>query len=92
MSKIVCGWSFVFGVLFAGVLHVADGGESRSVPFAKCASSSTLNGFTNRIAAGADLREADGRQGFRVAKEASLYWIQTGDERYEIPDAVVLGG
>ena len=41
---------------------------------------------------GADTSEADGYPEFRFRKENDLYFIQVGHERYEIPDAVVLGG
>jgi len=29
---------------------------------------------------------------FRVTTQAALYLIQAGDERYDIPEAVVFGG
>jgi len=41
---------------------------------------------------GADLSQADGNMTFRATKEADLYKIQAGDERYEFPEAVVFGG
>jgi hypothetical protein len=41
---------------------------------------------------GADASEAEGSKPFRATKEADLNLIRVGDERYEIPDAVVLGG
>lgn len=41
---------------------------------------------------GADTSQADGAFDFRAAKESDLHLIRIGDERYEIPDAVVLGG
>jgi len=41
---------------------------------------------------GADTSEADGYPEFRATKENDLHIIRIGDERYEIPDAVVLGG
>ena len=41
---------------------------------------------------GADTSEADGYPEFRTIKENDLNLIRVGDERYEIPDAVVLGG
>ena len=40
---------------------------------------------------GADTSEADPGE-FRATREADLNLIRVGDERYEIPDAVVLGG
>ena len=41
---------------------------------------------------GADTSEADGYPEFRAIKENDLHLIRLGHERYEIPDAVVLGG
>jgi hypothetical protein len=41
---------------------------------------------------GADTSEADGYPEFRATKENDLHLIRVGNERYEIPDAVVLGG
>ena len=41
---------------------------------------------------GAATSEADGYPKFSAAKDADLNMIKVGDERYEIPDAVVLGG
>ena len=41
---------------------------------------------------GADTSQADGYPSFHASKEADLNRIQIGTERFEIPDAVVLGG
>jgi heat shock protein HslJ len=41
---------------------------------------------------GADTSEADGYPEFRATKENDLHLIRLGNERYEIPDVVVLGG
>jgi heat shock protein HslJ len=43
-------------------------------------------------AIGADTSEADGAKSFRATREGDLSMIRVGDERYEIPDAVILGG
>jgi len=43
-------------------------------------------------AAGADLSQADGNMKFSASKQADLHKIQAGNERYEIPDAVINGG
>jgi hypothetical protein len=48
--------------------------------------------FRNGIPIGADTSEADGYGEFRVEKESDLNLIRIGDERYEIPDAIILGG
>ena len=48
--------------------------------------------FEKGKAVGADLGQADGSMTFRVTKEADLYMIRAGDERYEIPEAVIFGG
>jgi len=41
---------------------------------------------------GADTSEADSSGKFSAAREGDLNLIRVGDERYEIPDAVILGG
>jgi hypothetical protein len=41
---------------------------------------------------GADTSQADGYPEFRATKERDLHIIRIGNERYEIPDSVVLGG
>jgi len=41
---------------------------------------------------GADTSQADGYPEFGATKESDLHLIRIGNERYEIPDAVVLGG
>jgi hypothetical protein len=48
--------------------------------------------FDKGTARGADLSQADGNMTFRASKQADLYMIQAGDERYEIPEAVIVGG
>ena len=41
---------------------------------------------------GADTSQADGYPEFRATRENDLHLIRIGNERYEIPDSVVLGG
>ena len=48
--------------------------------------------FEKGKAVGADLSQADGNMTFRATKDADLYMIRAGDERYEIPEAVIFGG
>jgi hypothetical protein len=48
--------------------------------------------FENGKATSADLSQADGNMNFRARKDVDLFKIQAGDERYEIPEAVVFGG
>jgi len=43
-------------------------------------------------AIGADTSQADGYPEFRATRESDLNLIRIGDERYEIPDAVIFGG
>jgi hypothetical protein len=40
---------------------------------------------------GADTSQADGYPQFRATRESDLHLIRVGNERYEIPDVVVLG-
>jgi heat shock protein HslJ len=48
--------------------------------------------FRMGIPIGADTSEADGYHDFNATKESDLHFIRVGKERYEIPDAVILGG
>jgi hypothetical protein len=48
--------------------------------------------FTLGKPIGADTSQADGYPEFRATRENDLHLIRIGNERYEIPDAVVLGG
>ena len=48
--------------------------------------------FEKGKASSADLSQADGNMTFSATKEGDLYKVQTGNERYEIPEAVVFGG
>lgn len=48
--------------------------------------------FENGKAISADLSQADGNMDFSYTKEADLYMIKAGNERYEIPEAVIYGG
>jgi heat shock protein HslJ len=48
--------------------------------------------FRLGIAVGADTSQADGYPEFRASREQDLHLIRVGNERYEIPDAVILGG
>jgi hypothetical protein len=43
-------------------------------------------------AVAADLSQADGNMSFSATKEADLYMIRAGNERYEIPEAAIYGG
>jgi hypothetical protein len=47
--------------------------------------------FRNGVPIGADTSEADPGE-FSASREADLNFIRIGKERYEIPDAVILGG
>lgn len=48
--------------------------------------------FEKGKAISADLSQADGNMKFRAKKQYDLYMINAGDERYEIPEAVIFGG
>lgn len=48
--------------------------------------------FSQGKATGADLSQADGDMTFRATKEADLFKIQAGKERYEVPEAAITGG
>ena len=48
--------------------------------------------FEKGKAVGADLSQADGNMAFSTTKDSGLYMIRAGNERYEIPEAVIFGG
>ena len=48
--------------------------------------------FDKGKASFADLSQADGNMTFRASKLADLFRIDAGNERYEIPEAVIRGG
>ena len=48
--------------------------------------------FEKGKATGADMSQADGNMKFKATKKGDLFKIQAGNERYEIPEAVVFGG
>ena len=48
--------------------------------------------FEKGKAISADLSQADGSMHFHATKKGDLYLIEAGNERYEIPEALVFGG
>lgn len=48
--------------------------------------------FENGNPVSADLSQADGNMEFRGSKGGDVYYIEAGDERYEIVEAFVFGG
>ena len=48
--------------------------------------------FDKGRAVSADTSQADGDKPFHATRDAGLSTIRVGDERYEIPDEVPLGG
>jgi hypothetical protein len=91
-GKIPCAWETGqpmnqcdFGVARAGggtatVVVTRPDGRKRTIFFEK------------GKATGADLSQADGDMTFRASKEADLFMIRAGRERYEMPEAVIFGG
>lgn len=91
-GKIPCAWATGqpmnqcdFGVARAGggtatVVVTRPDGRKRTIFFEK------------GKAISADLSQADGDMTFRVTKEADLFMIRAGRERYEIPEAAIFGG
>jgi hypothetical protein len=48
--------------------------------------------FENGNPVSADLSQADGNMEFRASKGGDVYYIDAGDERYEIVEALISGG
>lgn len=68
------------------------GGGTATVVVTKPDGSKRAIFFVDGRAASADTSQADGYGEFNSSLEADLHMIQVGEERYEIPDAVVSGG
>lgn len=73
-----------------GVTRGSDGEASMTVTFADGLVRHIF--FKNGEATGTDMIEAEGSADFSASKEADLFSIRVGEERYEIPEAVVFGG
>ena len=68
-----------------------EGGGSGIVTVTKPDGRTRAIFFENGKATGCDASEADPGE-FRASREGDLNVVRIGDERYEIPDAVVSGG
>jgi hypothetical protein len=69
-----------------------DPGESATLVVTRPDGRTRAIFFEKGKAVGADLSQADGNMRFRAKKNADLFLIEAGDERYEVPDAAVFGG
>jgi len=69
-----------------------DGGGSATVVVTRPDGRKRAIFFEKGKAISADLSQADGNMAFHATKHGDVYKIQAGDERYEIPEAVVFGG
>jgi hypothetical protein len=68
------------------------GGGYATVVIAKWDGRPRVIYFRMGIPIGADISQADGYAEFRAEKDNDLHLIRVGDERYEVADAVVIGG
>jgi hypothetical protein len=68
-----------------------EGGGSGMVTVTKSDGRTRVIFFENGAATGYDMSQADPGE-FRAEKQADMNTIFIGDERYEIPDAVIFGG
>ena len=68
------------------------GGGTAAVVVTRLDGRKRLIYFKAGKAVGADLSQADGNMDFKASKEADLFMIRAGNERYEIPEAVIFGG
>ena len=68
------------------------GGGTAAVVVTRLDGRKRLIYFKAGKAVGADLSQADGNMEFKASKEADLFMIRAGNERYEIPEAVIFGG
>ena len=91
-GKIPCAWAKgqPMGQCDFGVARA--GGGTAAVSITRPDGRKRVIFFKSGKAVAADLSQADGNMSFSAAKEADLYKIQAGNERYEIPEAVIYGG
>lgn len=68
------------------------GGGTATVAVTRPDGRSRMIYFDKGTPTGTDLSRADGSTIFRATRHSDLHLIQAGDERYEVPDAVVNGG
>lgn len=69
-----------------------DGGGTATVSINLLDGRKRMIFFENGKPISADLSQADGNMDFSYTKEADLYMIKAGNERYEITEAVIYGG
>ena len=69
-----------------------DGGGSATIVVTKPDGVKRAIFFIDGTANSADTSQADGYGEFKVERESDLNLIRVGEERYEIPDAVITGG
>jgi hypothetical protein len=84
------GRSLIALVLLSGAAAVATPGGPAEIP-ASPEQGGPREQPSTAATIGADTSEAD-PGAFRATREGDLSLVRVGDERYEIPDAVVLGG
>lgn len=68
------------------------GGGFATVVFTHADGTTRAIFFANGMAVGADTAEAGNSGPFTASKSADVHYINVGEERYEIVDAVILGG
>lgn len=91
-GKIPCAWAKgqPMGQCDFGVARA--GGGTAAVSITRPDGRKRVVFFKSGKAIAADLSQADGNMSFSATKEADLHKIQAGNERYEIPEAVIYGG
>jgi hypothetical protein len=91
-GKIPCAWATGQPMTQCDFGVARAGGGTASVVVTKPDGRKRTIFFEKGKAIGADLSQADGDVTFRVTKDADLFKIQAGRERYEMPEAVIVGG
>lgn len=69
-----------------------EGGGTATVVITKPDGSQRIIFFNDGRASSTDTSQADGDSEFKAKRESDLHLISVGEERYEIPDAVISGG
>ena len=79
-------------IVLGGPGVARDGGGNATVIITKPDGVKRAIFFLDGKANSADTSQADGYGEFKAEQENDLHLIRVGEERYEIPDAVITGG
>jgi hypothetical protein len=91
-GEIPCAWDLGQPATRCRFAVARGGGGAATVVVTRPDGGTRVIYFANGVAIGAGTSEADPAGPFDARREADLTFVRIGRERYEIPDAAVLGG